>query len=173
MMTQEAPPPSGGRKRDQRRKLAIAVRLKVGSRWGDATVLNASERGLMVRASEPPEYGSYVEVRRGAGVGIVARVIWRRGNEVGLRTQDEVNVQALMRPPLKGRNRGRAASNMGASADVGPSEPIGVRLEGNRQKGSLLQYSALGGGVVVAACLAGAYVYDTLSAVTRTIAASM
>lgn len=173
--------PAGGRKRGERRSVALAVRMKIDARWGDATVLNASDRGLMIKTAKPPEYGSYVEVRpnadvgvrRGAEVGIIARVIWRRGNQVGLRTQDRVNVQALMRRPINGRSHDRPTPEPVVATGDAARHAIGGLSSDSRHKGAMMQYCAIGGIVTVAACIAGAYVYGILSSVTQAISSSM
>lgn len=81
--------------REPRRKVLIAARMRVGARWGDVRILDLSKRGMLVQAAEPPERGTYLEVRRGAQA-IVARVVWSAGNRFGAYTQDPLNVDALV-----------------------------------------------------------------------------
>jgi hypothetical protein len=72
--------------------------MRCGAHWRDARMLNLSSRGVGLSAGAPPEPGTYVEIRRGAHV-IVARVMWTAGLRFGVRTQDPVQVEALIREP--------------------------------------------------------------------------
>ena len=173
MTMEEAQVPPGGRKREQRQKVALSVRVKMGMQWADATILNASSRGLMMKTAQAPERGGYIEIRRGADIEIVGRVVWRNGNHVGVRTQDAINVQALMRPPVKGRTQDRSPSKALYVSEERKRTDAAAREERSRQLGSLVQYSAIGGCVVVVAVMLGTYVYDLLSATTNRILAVM
>lgn len=82
--------------REQRRSVLIPARLRVGARWIDARILNISSRGLMLHTGDPPPRGSYLEVRRG-GHTIVARVMWAEDGKLGVRSQDVIAAEALIR----------------------------------------------------------------------------
>lgn len=84
--------------REPRRKVMLKARLRIGSGWRDACILDLSSRGLMIQASEPLPGGSYIEVRRGRHV-IVARVMWSRDRRCGLRTQDVLATDAIIAEP--------------------------------------------------------------------------
>ena len=75
--------------RETRRNVLIPTRMRVGASWSDAHILNLSSRGLLVKASNPPPKGSYLEMRRGPHI-IVARVVWAEGDRAGLRAQDRI-----------------------------------------------------------------------------------
>jgi hypothetical protein len=81
--------------RESRRKVMITARIRVGAVWQDASILNISTRGLMVQALRPPQRGAYVEIGRGRHV-IVARVAWVEQHRVGLRSQDQLPVDAII-----------------------------------------------------------------------------
>lgn len=81
--------------REPRISVVVPARLRMGSRWSDACILNVSSRGLMIHCAQPAERGSYVELRRDDQV-IVGRVVWRSGSRLGLRAQDRVPVEAIV-----------------------------------------------------------------------------
>ena len=64
--------------RSLRRRVPVPARLRHGSSWSDACILNVSSRGLMIHTGRPISHGSKLEIRRGDHV-IVARVVWRDG----------------------------------------------------------------------------------------------
>ena len=86
------------RPRDERHKVMIKARMRIGASWHDVCILNLSTRGVGIQAGDPPPRGSYVEIRRGAHV-VIARIVWTRGHRAGLRSQDAIFVQALMNEP--------------------------------------------------------------------------
>ncbi len=108
------------RNREARNPVMIAARMRVGTRWLDARILNISSRGLMLHAEDPPPLGSYIELRRGAHT-IVARVMWSGEERVGVMSQDAICADALIRdlPPNSGAQAGeqrRAAPRATATA---------------------------------------------------------
>lgn len=82
--------------RELRRRVLLPARLRHGSSWSDACILNVSSRGLMIHAGRPMARGTQVELRRGEHV-IVARVMWRDGGRAGLRAEDRVPVEEIIR----------------------------------------------------------------------------
>lgn len=76
----------------------IKARLRAGATWSDACILNMSSRGMLVHAPTTPSRGSYLEIRRGGYV-IVACVVWANDNRFGVRTQDAVPADDLIRNP--------------------------------------------------------------------------
>lgn len=86
------------RPREPRRKALVMGRMRQGASWHDVTILNVSLRGLLLQTGSPPGRGNYVEVRRGHHV-IVARVIWVKDQRFGVRTQDRVSIEELIREP--------------------------------------------------------------------------
>jgi hypothetical protein len=69
--------------------------MRAGASWQDVCILNQSLHGLGIQAAEPPQRGTYVEIRRGQHV-IVARIAWKKGHRAGLRSQDPIFLQALL-----------------------------------------------------------------------------
>ena len=81
--------------RENRQKVMIKARMRLGASWHDVCILNVSRRGLGIQAASAPARGTYVEIRRGHAE-IVARVIWAKGHRAGLQSQDPIFLQALM-----------------------------------------------------------------------------
>jgi hypothetical protein len=81
--------------REPRQATATPARLNSNGRWQDVCIRNISSRGMMIEAQNPPARGHYLEVRRGAHV-IVGRVVWSTGYWVGVVTQDELEVAAVL-----------------------------------------------------------------------------
>ena len=89
---------SGSRKpRELRRRVMLRARLRAGSGWSDACILNVSSRGLLINATTTAsaQAGNMIEVRHGDHV-IVAEVMWRKGTRAGLRTEARVPVEEIM-----------------------------------------------------------------------------
>ena len=63
--------------------------------WGDACILNLSSQGLLLYSAQPAKPGSVVEIRRGEQA-IVARVIWRENNRIGLRAQARLHLEQVV-----------------------------------------------------------------------------
>jgi hypothetical protein len=99
-----------------RRKLLVSARLRQGASWSDASIVNISARGLMIRSSRPMAAGSEVEVRRG-NLSIIARVVWRDGARSGLHSDEIIPVDLIMGAesptlPAAGTTRGKHAGRL-------------------------------------------------------------
>ncbi|HET9458509.1 MAG TPA: PilZ domain-containing protein [Sphingomicrobium sp.] len=81
--------------REERRSVVLPARMRAGGGWDDVCILNLSQRGLMIHSSSPAQPGSYVEIRRGAQE-IVARVVWRTNNRMGLLSQRRLQVAQVI-----------------------------------------------------------------------------
>lgn len=86
------------RPRYTRRRVIIPSRVRSGSLWRDARILNLSKRGFGLTSATPPDAGTYVEIRRGAHM-VIAPVIWVNGLRFGVHTQDPVPVDSLVHAP--------------------------------------------------------------------------
>ena len=71
--------------REWRRSVLVKARIKSSDGWRDASILNVSSRGLMIYSACCSNPGSEVELRGGDQV-IRARVVWRKGQRAGLRS---------------------------------------------------------------------------------------
>jgi hypothetical protein len=81
--------------REERRRTVLPARIRSGSGWADACILNVSSRGLMVYTTGAANPGTVIEIRRGAQI-VIARVVWRRNRRLGLATQGEVPVSDII-----------------------------------------------------------------------------
>jgi hypothetical protein len=81
--------------RELRRRIVLTARLRSGSSWTDACILNMSSRGLLIHSGRSVAPGSQVELWRGNQV-IHARVVWRDGARAGLQTHDRVPMDEIM-----------------------------------------------------------------------------
>lgn len=88
--------PAPMKPREPRHKVLVRARMKVGTGWHDSCILNISSRGMLMQTADPPARGSYLEVRRGALV-IVARVMWANGHRFGVKSQDVLPIDAIVR----------------------------------------------------------------------------
>lgn len=70
--------------------------MRTGASWHDVCILNISARGLLLQAAAPPERGTYLEVRRGQHE-ILARVVWSKNQRFGVRTQDVLAIDEIIR----------------------------------------------------------------------------
>ena len=138
----------------------MPARLRHGSSWSDACILNVSSRGLMIHTGRPISNGTTVEIRRGNYV-IVAQVVWRDGGRAGLRAEERVPIEELIA--------------LGQSSSFQLTAAMGDRRKHARpEEGRRLQDRAreLAGVILIAAVLASAAMSMIGTAFTRTLAAT-
>lgn len=124
--------------------MLVPARLRHGSSWSDACILNVSSRGLMIHTGRPIPNGSRIEIRRGDHV-IVARVVWREGGRAGLRAEDRVPLEDIV-------TLGQSPS-LQLSAATGERRKHPRRGDHSRLRGRVVEF---GGVVLIAAALTGA-----------------
>ena len=82
------------KKRSARRKTAIAAQLEQGEQRQDVTIVDASETGLLLRCTHPPEEGAQVAVlRRSQRIG--GTVAWARGRRIGIAADAPIDLALL------------------------------------------------------------------------------
>ncbi len=81
--------------REERRRVMLPARMRSISGWNDACILNISRTGLLVYSSGFAEPGTFVEIRRGGQL-VVARVVWRRNQRIGLHSPDPVRIEDIV-----------------------------------------------------------------------------
>ena len=81
--------------RELRRRVVLPARLRSGSSWSDACILNISSRGVMIQTGRLAPQGSIVELRRGDQV-FIARVVWRDGARAGLELEDRLPIDDIV-----------------------------------------------------------------------------
>jgi PilZ domain len=74
----------------------IAARMRVRGRGPEieAQVLDASSRGMLLAAANPPQHGEIVELAVGGQV-LVGQVRWARGNQFGVKLGDRIDARAV------------------------------------------------------------------------------
>jgi len=135
--------------REDRQKVMIRARMLSGALWSDVCILNLSRRGVGLQCATPPVRGTYVEIRRGGHV-IVGRVVWTKGHRLGLRSQDALAIETIVREPDHSSKPPQGAVVAGASARDRRSRPR-VRLE--RHETSRIAARAMEFGVAVVAAV--------------------
>ena len=137
----------------------MPARMRHGSSWSDACILNVSSRGLMIHTGRPISHGSRVEIRRGEHV-IVARVVWRDGGRAGLRAEDRVPIQDII-------TLGKSPS-LQLATEQGERRRHPRPVERNRLRGRALEFAGV---VLMAIALTGAGLSIVDEAFARPLAA--
>lgn len=156
-----AKPQSSYLPRELRRRVIMPARLHSSSGWADACILNISSRGLMIHSARAGPQGSIVELRRGSHA-IVARVVWRDGARVGLKTEERLAVEDLIR-----LNCASAMTVTTGQAQKRARDTPSQRRERNRNRRSLarvIEYV----GVALIACMLAATAFDVFERVLGT-----
>lgn len=163
---------AGFRPREPRIRVHVPARMCSGETWHDITILNISSRGLMARTNVVPPARSYVEIRRGAKVLIVGKVVWHDDRHFGIRTQDRIGISMMSDdgsaaaaphdPAVERRAQPRAEANDPAEA-----------FARNRQRAALFQFAALSGGGVAGAIVIANVVMDVLSRPLAAVASQL
>jgi hypothetical protein len=81
--------------REERRRTMLQARMRSSSGWADACILNLSSNGLLIYSDGAARPGSFVEVRRGSQF-VIARVVWRTNQRIGLCSAERVCIDALV-----------------------------------------------------------------------------
>ena len=154
--------------REPRHKVLVRARMKTGPEWHDTCILNISSRGMMMQAADPPMRGSYLEIRRGALV-IVARVMWIKHHRFGVKSQDVLPVDAIVRDvevPVVGEGVRVGERRNAARVQM----PIAAR---SRHQGRVVEYGFAVALAVAVAGFAASEVYGLLSSPVRTVTAAL
>lgn len=81
-------------RREQRISLMRRVRIRIGRAERDATILDASSRGLLMTAAQPPERGEIIEVQIANQV-VVGQVTWSRPPQFGVTLRERLDAAGL------------------------------------------------------------------------------
>lgn len=115
----------------------IKARMRTAGAWRDTCILNVSSRGMLLRSSEAPGRGSYLEIRRGDHI-IVARVVWTAPGRFGVQTQDPVSVDSL------GQASGRSSCSTAGEPHPAERRSVGrvlqVAHDQSRSVGRLIEF---------------------------------
>lgn len=116
----------------------ISARMRAGATWSDACILNLSRQGMLLRSSNVPNRGSYLEIRRGAHV-IVARVVWSSPDRFGVRTQDPVPADRLIHDP-EGNPASQKSGESGFVDRRSAPRPSRHRHEASRHRARAMEF---------------------------------
>jgi hypothetical protein len=159
--------------REPRRTVLIQARMRTGAFWSDIVIHNVSSRGLMVQTEQPPEPGTYVEIRRGAQV-IIGRSVWRTVRNFGVLTQDRIDIEAVIKgPELPAAQRPTTLQPERRADPQRQMSDVAYRAARSRQTSALLQYIVIGVVSIVAAGFAASEVYALLTRPLTTISSHL
>jgi hypothetical protein len=142
--------------REPRRNVWIPSRMQSGAVWVDVCIQNISSRGLLVQAEQPPTPGTYVDIRRGTQV-IIGWAVWRKDRYFGVRAQERLNVESIIKEPRLNRHSAVASSSAPLPDRRAPARPVtqadlATRAESSRRFASALQFGLMlvaGGGAAM------------------------
>ncbi|MDO6413499.1 PilZ domain-containing protein [Sphingomonas sp. BIUV-7] len=162
---------AGFRPREARIRVCVPARMRAGEAWTDVTILNISSRGLMARVNAAPPVRSYVEIRRGAEVVIVGKVVWHDDRHFGIRTQDRIDIEML-----GGVTKGACPPDPAIDRRTLPRghrpDPAEA-FERSRQKAAIFQFVVLTACGVAGAILVASAVRDMLGAPLAIVASHL
>jgi hypothetical protein len=155
------------KKREQRTKVLVPARMRHAGSWSDVCLVDLSSRGVGLQSAKPPGRGEYVELRRGSHVLIVGRVVWAKGHRFGIRTQDRVWIDGVLRDggggeaPASGEQERRAMPRMAKAH------------EQSRIAARLLQFGFVAGGACCFALLIGSMVSSAIGQPLQAVTTAM
>ena len=157
----------GIKRREDRRRTMLPARLRNQSGWSDACILNISSRGLLIYSNAAVQPGSFVEVRRGGQL-VIARVVWRKNQRIGLCSPDPVHVDDIIGADSAAAATVSTAAGMPIERRRIPRDP-----ERSRQHGRAAEFIAMvliGGALAFAAMVS---VEESLAKPLATIGGAM
>lgn len=137
------------KRKEDRVKVLLRVRMRAGGLPADACIRDISSRGLLIQTMAPPSRGTTIELN-GPFPPIVARVVWTSDGRFGVRTQDLIDIPALLSGKLDRRQAGERRAAPRATPDR-PADALD-RASRSHRLGRLMQFTALaviGGGIGV------------------------
>lgn len=160
--------------REPRRAVLVTCRMRYDNGWADLTVCNLSLHGLMARCADPPPRGTFVEVRRGA-VCVVGQVRWAYAGRLGIRAQDQIDIDGLLGDAPAAKNTHASERRQGPRGNDGgpPKETSAALAERSRKWGRMFDWAVMTAVVIGAAGLLVTQVHSILSAPLDQIRAAL
>jgi hypothetical protein len=140
----------------------LPARVRTAAGWGDACILNVSSRGLLIHSARLAPEDNVIELRHGDHA-IVARVMWRCGARVGLRSDHRVPIEEIAILGENGSLQLTAARTGNAERRKRPRTDDHSRL-----RARAFQFASI---VVVGASLSGAAFVLVSEALARPLSA--
>jgi len=159
------------KRRDTRLAVNLICRIRQDDGWHDVRVRNISCRGIGALSATPPSIGQYAELRRGSAV-IVARVVWQHGNAFGLRSQDKIDIPALLGQSGAAKE-GQFEPRSTERRKQPREDSLVSAAEQSRHRSSMFQYAVLGVASLAAALFASSMVRDVFSAPLTAVARAL
>ena len=110
-------------RKDHRVTLMRRVRVRAAGPIGDATILDASPRGLLMTSPTPPQRGEIAEVFLDGQV-LVGQVRWTNGPRFGIGLRERLDVRALA------SGRGSAVQSQAARAPAAAAKALASSNDG-------------------------------------------
>lgn len=156
--------------RDPRKAVLITAQMKHDTAWRDVAIRNVSSHGVMIQLPDPPQRGSYVELRRDALV-IVGRVVWSKAGSCGLRTHEALSLPALgdLEATRPGVHPGEPAHVDRHKRARTPEEIAESAATASRR----LQFALTGLACAIAVCALAFVAFHWLATPTKIIAAAL
>ena len=140
--------------------------MRSQSGWSDACILNISSGGLLVYSAGNAQPGTHVEIRRGGSL-IIANVVWRKNQRIGLCSHHPVPIQDVI-------------ENETLAAIVATDSPVLVErrkqprsADNSRFKARAMEFAATAAVGIVLAASAAICVAEALSKPIAAVEASL
>ncbi|MEZ0244876.1 MAG: PilZ domain-containing protein [Sphingomonas sp.] len=153
--------------RELRQKVVFNARMRLGRNWSDVVIRDLSSHGLLLTSQAPPPPGSYLEIC-GPATSLVARTIWVKDGRFGVRTQDRIDVNAM----LAG---GRMRAHDPASVVVRPVRAPAPQqsYQRSRHRASAFEYAAAILVILAAAATVGILLNNVFAAPIRAVVSAL
>jgi len=145
----------------------LPARMRSKAGWSDACILNVSRQGLLVYSPGSADPGTFVEIRRGGQL-VVARVVWRKNQRIGLHSPDPVRVEDIICTEAAAAVVQSSASEIAIERRRIPRDP-----ERSRQHARAMEFMAMVLAGVVLVGVAVACVEDALAAPLAAVRAAL
>lgn len=162
--------------REPRMSVFLTARMRTDQGWSDVCIQNISAHGMLLKLAHPVTPGAYVEVRHSIYT-MIARAVWVKDRLVGVRTQDPIDVNALLQTVTGALGRRTGLYPKQAERRRDPARLEAMRrhaaADHYRRIGLLVQYCSTILFVLAAASIAAAAVIDRLGAAIATVKAHL
>ncbi|MCW3849312.1 PilZ domain-containing protein [Sphingomonas sp. LB-2] len=153
--------------REPRRQVVLNARMRLGQSWSDVVIRDLSSRGMRLSCTAPPPPGAYLEIC-GPATTLVARTIWVREEQFGVRIQDRIDVESVL---TAGRLRAAAAPIVRVRP-VRPADREQSHAE-SRHRASAAEYAAALIFILIAATTAAILLHSLFALPLQRVASSL
>ncbi|QNM83436.1 hypothetical protein H8M03_03620 [Sphingomonas sabuli] len=143
----------------------LPARMRSASGWSDACILNISPRGLLVYSTGGAKPGSFVEIRRGTQL-VVARVVWRQNQRMGLSSTDPFRVEDIISNEV-------AAAAVQATTRMAERRVIPRTADDNRLRARAFEFLCIAAFAVALTGSVVFYAYEVMAAPLAAVRAAL